>query len=88
LGHYEHGWATLEIIRTINKNKHNYNKKIGRSSSAKETVDDDGVDGGQEGGNEEEGGNEFSDSDEEVTNGARKRGKAVQGGGISKKART
>jgi hypothetical protein len=84
LGRYEHGWATLEIIRTINKNKRNYNKKIGRSSSTKETVDDDGVDGVQEGSNEDE----FSASDEEVTNGAGKRGKVAQGGGTSKKART
>jgi hypothetical protein len=82
LGRYEHGWATLEIIRTINKNKRNYNKKIGRTGSTKETVDDDGVDRVQ-GGNEEE----FSDSDEEVTGGAGKRKKVVQGG-TSKKART
>jgi hypothetical protein len=79
LGHYEHGWATLEIIRTTTKNKRSYSKKIGRviTKSAEGSADDDG----------NQGDAEFSDSgDEAGTSSAGKR-KAVAQGGTGKKAR-
>jgi len=61
LGRYEHGWATLEIIRTTTKNKQNYNRKIGCdvTKSSKEHADDDGI---QDDANIVE----FSDSGDEV----------------------
>jgi len=83
LGRYEHGWATLEIIRTTTKNKRTYNRKIGRvmtksgTKSGEESADDDGIQDIAE----------FTDSgDEEGTSSAGKR-KAVAQGGTGKKAR-
>lgn len=82
MGRYEHGWATLEIIRTTTKNKRNYNRKIGRdvTKSSEEHADDDGI---QDDANIVE----FSDSgDEAGTSSAGKR-KAVAQGGTGKKAK-
>jgi hypothetical protein len=79
LGRYEHGWATLEIIRTTSKNKRSYSRKIGRiiTKSAEEPADDDRIQDDAE----------FSDSgDEAGTSSAGKR-KAVAQGGTGKKAR-
>lgn len=49
---YEQNWATLEIMRTILKNKRNYRKKIGRSTSncqaTEEPAGADGAHGNQE----------------------------------------
>ena len=80
MGRYEHGWATLEIMRTFTKNKRNYRKKIGRiPCSTEDLADDDGM--------QEDGDTEFTDSgDEGGANGAGKRKKVAQGG-TSKKAR-
>jgi hypothetical protein len=67
-------------MRTFNKNRRNYRKKVGRL-----TEEDDGMqedDEMQKGSDEEE----FSDSNDEGTSSAGKRTKAVQGG-TKKKAR-
>ncbi len=99
LQNYEHNWAALEIMRTILKNKRNYRKKIGRSTS-NSTYEEPDCDRNSEDGNQENADHDgqeqddaFSvsgddnDEDEEGDSGSGKRKMARQGGTGGKRAK-
>jgi hypothetical protein len=74
LRRYEQDWAIYEIIRTTNKNKRNYGKKVGRSNPVTEPDDEE-----QEDSDNRE--------DEEGTSSSGKRTKVTQGGTNGKRMR-
>jgi hypothetical protein len=86
LRRYEHDWAIYEIIRTSNKNKRSYGKKIGRSNSQDQVTEEPDDDAEMsEVGDEEES---QEDGQEEGTSSSGKRTKMTQGGTDGKRVRT